>query len=113
MNIMKNASTLLAALLVTLASAAYADTGSQAPTAPTTGQGAATTVSTNPAATESKGKADKGLSTAEQNISKPHGKINSKAHHHSRRGSLHSGSMERVDHPTRVERPSLPERPGR
>ncbi len=112
---MKNTSTLLAALLFAAASAAYADTpgNSQPPTPPTTGQGAATTVSTSPAATQSGGHATKGLTTAEQNITKPHGKINSKAHHHTRRGSRHTGAMERAEHPAHVERPSLPERPGR
>lgn len=112
---MKNASTLLAALLFTVTSAAYADTAGTrgAPTPPTTGQGAATTVSTSPAATESGGHATKGLNTAVTNITKPHGKTNSKAHRHTRRVRRHSGSMERVDHPARVERPALPERPGR
>jgi hypothetical protein len=112
---MKNTSTLLAAMLFAVASAAYADTtsNSQAPAQPTTGQGAATTVSTSPAAAQSGGHATKGLTTAEQNITAPHGKTNSKAHSHTRRGSRHTGSMERVEHPAHVERPSLPERPGR
>jgi hypothetical protein len=111
MNTMKTPSTLLAALLLTLASAAYADTasGTNPPPKPVTGEGAATTVSTNPASVESKGKADKGLDTAVSNIDKrTHGKT--RTHH---RNSRQSGAEERAEHPSRMERPDVPEHPGR
>lgn len=107
---MKTPSTLLAALLLTLAAAAHADTTSSAPAKPVTGQGAATTVSTNPAEVKSGGKADKGLDTAVSNINKP-------KHHtgkHTGTGkSERSEKSERGEHPSRVEQPSRPERPGR
>ncbi len=101
---MKRMSALLAVLLVALASAAHAadSTDKTAPTKPVTGQGAATTVGTNPAATESGGKADKGLTTAEKNISKP-----------KRHTGKAKGAEEKSEHPARAERPSVPERPGR
>ncbi len=103
---MKRMSSLLAVLLFALASAAHAadSTDKTAPTKPVTGQGAATTVETNPAATQSGGKADKGLDTAETNISKP------KKHTGKHTGE---GKTEKSERPARAERPSVPERPGR
>ncbi len=103
---MKTASSLLAALLLTLASGAYAQ--ASAPTKPTTGQGAATTVQTNPAATESKGKADQGLDTAVKNITKP------KKHTGKHEGMDRKTERgEKAEHPARADRPDTPERPGR
>ncbi len=107
---MSKPSTLLAALLLTLATAAYADTtsGNSAPTKPVTGQGAATTVSTNPAVAESNGKADKGLDNAEAHIDAQHGKA-----HTQHKGSRQTATTQRAEHPAHVERPSVPERPSR
>ncbi len=105
---MTRMSTLLAALLLAFTSAAFAadDTaGSTKPSKPVTGQGAATTVATNPAATESGGKADKGLATAEKNISKPKKHV-----------GKHEGreeKAERAEKGEKVERPEKPERPSR
>ncbi len=97
---MKKASTLLAALLVSFVAVAHAQ--GTAPTQPTTSAGAATTVQTSPAATESKGKADTGLATAEKNITAKHGKT-SKA----------NGMTEKTEHAVKPERPAMPERPSR
>ncbi len=103
---MKKPSTLLAALLFTLATAAYAETtsGSSAPAKPVTGQGAATTVSTNPAVAESNGNAKTGQTIAITNIDK------SKHHTGKHMGTVKS---ERAEHPAHVEHPSVPERPSR
>lgn len=110
---MKTPSTLLAALLLTLAAAAaaHADTasGSNAPAKPVTGQGAAATVSTNPAATQSGGKADKGLDTAEKNIK--HGKDKAKAEKD--KGVEKGKGAEKADRAEKPEHPSKPERPAR
>jgi hypothetical protein len=98
---MTKMSPLAAALLFVFASAAYAQASAPAapPPKPITGQGATTTVETNPAATESKGKADKGLSTAETNITKKHKKS--------------KGAEEKTEHAVTPERPTLPEHPSR
>ncbi len=90
-------SSLLAALLFAFAAAAHAQT--QAPTKPTTGAGAATTVETNPAATESKGKADKGLETAEKNITKP-------KKSHTAKASKEKGTTEKMEHAEKPARPA-------
>ncbi len=107
---MTKASTLLAALLFASASAAFAAeaTDKTAPTKPTTGQGAATTVSTNPALTESGGKAAKGLDTATDNIDKP--KKHSGKHEGTERRAERA---EKAERPARAERPEMPERPSR
>jgi hypothetical protein len=106
---MTKMSPLAAALLFVFASAAYAQASAPAapPPKPITGQGAATTVETNPAATESKGKADKGLSTAETNITKPKHHKGSKAKGMEEKAEKGGEKMERP------ERPTLPEHPSR
>ncbi len=94
---MNKMSTLLAALLFASASVAYAGT-QPAP------QGA-TSVQDSLADNKSNGKADKGLTTAEKNITAKHGKAekNEKA----------EGKSEKVEHLAKVDRPARPERPGR
>ncbi len=108
---MKKMSTLLAALLFASASVAFAQTTSQPsqPAKPTTGAGAATTVETNPAATQSGGKADKGLDTAEKNIK--HGKDKAKAEKD--KGVEKGKGAEKADRAEKPEHPSKPERPAR
>ncbi len=100
---MMKTSTLLAAMLFAFATAAHAQT--EAPTKPTTGAGAATTVKTNPAATESNGQADKGLATAERNITKPKPKTG--------KASKEKGTAEKAQHAATPEHPARPERVGR
>lgn len=101
---MIKSSALLAGLLLAFASAAHAQTSP--PPKPVTGQGAATTVETNPAAVESKGKADKGLGTAESNITKPHPRKH-------KRAEKSRGMEEKAEHPSGMERPERPDRPER
>ncbi len=108
---MKKMSTLLTALLFASASVAFAQTSNQPsqPTKPTTGTGAATTVETNPAATQSGGKADKGLDTAEAHINAKHGKASAEKE----KGVEKGKGAEKGDHASRPEHPSKPERPAR
>ncbi len=91
---MSKLSTLLAALLFGAAFAAQAQTNS-------TSQGA-TSVQNAPAQTKSGGHADKGLDTAEANITKKHKHV-----------GKHNGTTERTEHATKPELPTRPERPGR
>jgi hypothetical protein len=92
-------SQLLAALLFASVSVAYAQT--EAPAKPTTGAGAATTVETTPAAKESGGKADKGLDTAEKNITKPKPRKSK-----SSKASKEKGTAEKAEHAEKPERPA-------
>ncbi len=93
---MIQASRLVAVLLFASASIAYAADSTQ-PAA--TG---AASVDKNLTANKSDGHADKGLTTAEKHITAKHGKAD-KA----------DGKMEKVEHVAKVERPAMPERPGR
>jgi len=104
---MKKSNTLLTAMLFAFASAAFAadsstDTASSQTTKPTTGQGAATTVSTTPASAKSDGHADKGLSTAKKNITAKHGK-----------DSKDNGAAMKVEHAATPDHPAKPDRPAR
>lgn len=92
---MTKMSTLLAALLFASVSAAHA---ANQPTQPTTGQGAAVTVGSVPANSN----ASEGLSTAKKNITATHGK-NEKG----------EGKVEKAEHAPKIDRPTLPEHPGR
>lgn len=104
---MTKMSQLLAVLLFASASVAFAQTATQPsqPAKPTTGAGAATTVETNPAATQSGGKADKGLDTAEKNITKPKVKKSKGS-----KASREKGTAEKAEH---AEKPEKPEHPAR
>ncbi len=113
---MKKMSTLLAALLFASASAAFAQTSNQPtqPAKPTTNAGAATTVETNPAATQSGGKADKGLDNAEAHITAKHGKGDKdKAKAEKDKGVEKGKGAEKADRADKPEHASKPERPGR
>ncbi len=91
---------LVAALLFASASVAHA---AGQPTQPAA-QGAAS-VQKNLDANKSDGKADKGLTTAEKNITAKHGKAS--------KSMNTTGMTERTEHAATPERPMMPMRPGR
>lgn len=97
---------LVTALLFASVSVAHAQEATGQPTQPAT-QGA-TSVQNNLDANKSNGKADKGLNTAETNITAKHKKADKS-----------KGKTEKVehaakpDHPAKVDRPTMPEHPGK
>lgn len=91
---------LVTALLFASVSVAHAQEGSGQPTQPAA-QGA-TSVQNNLDANKSKGKADKGLNTAEKNITAKHKKANKS-----------KGKTEKVEHAAKPDRPAMPEHPGK
>ena len=96
---------IVAALLLGSVSIAHAQDPSGQPAQPAT-QGAAS-VQNNLDANKSNGKADKGLNTAETNITAKHRKTKHK------KSDKSKGAAEKTEHAAKPDRPAMPERPAR
>ncbi len=98
-------SSLATALLLAFATAAHAETTTQASPAST----GAARVASNDTANKSGGKADKGLDTAEKNVTAQHGKKVDHAYGKEEKAER----VARTDRVERLARPDRPERPSR